>query len=59
MTPAEATEALDGITNALKIGADGRIELDPRMLWMPHAAVLERAKALNEISLKVSDASAR
>lgn len=32
MTPAEATEALDGIAKTLRLGAGGVVELDPRML---------------------------
>lgn len=59
MTPAEATEALDGIAKTLRLGADGQIELDPRMLWMLHAAMLRCIEALNEIDLAILDDPSR
>lgn len=59
MTPAETTEALDGIAETLRMGANDETYLNQRMLWMLHAAVLECVQALNGIPLKVLDDPAR
>lgn len=48
MNAGQALEALDGIIELVRMGAEGEVDLDPRALWMLHAALRETSTVLEE-----------